>query len=281
MKMFMITLIFTLLTFSPSWAASNDKARNHDTFPIKVNINNTDFLATVYVPSETSIRAMLIISPTIDGVTLLEKTNAAYFSKRGYVVIVPELFDSELTKEKPNAEKLNADFYTPVVSTIHFINLVDQRLKLPENLPIFALGASQGGIVTLLISAYIPKVRASWFAVAGGDLPYIYAHSQVEQLVKFRANHMRHLGIKDKNEYESYLRLYLKNDPTISCKDIKIPFHQTISLKDFSVPTKTQELLVDECPPHDVTRYNLNHVNGAITTVKERKSIYEFFESFI
>lgn len=74
---------------------------------------------------------------------------------------------------------------------------------------------------------------------------------------------------------------YLHNDPALSCKDIKVPFHQTIALRDTGVPTVTQELLARECPPHSIIRYNYNHEAGTMTTVLMRKKIYEFFESLI
>lgn len=277
----MITLIFTLLSISPTWSDEEEKSRSHDEFPIQLKIENTDYKATVYVPKKTSIKAMLILTPSIDGVTVMETSNAAYFSKRGYVVIVPELFFTEMMKHEPDTEKINSDYYKPVVSTINFINHVDQKLKLNPNLPIFAMGSSQGGIISLLLASYIPRVTAAWVIVAGGDLPYIYAYSDVAQLVKLRINHMRFLKITSHKEYEAYLRMYLKNDPTISCKDIKVPFHQTIATRDTSVPTRTQELLVDECPPHSVSRHSLNHTSGALTALKDRQEILEYFNDFI
>lgn len=281
MKLFMITLIFTLLSISPVRSDEDDKGRSHETFPIQLKIDATEYKATVYVPKNTSIKAMLILTPSIEGVTAMETSNAAYFSKRGYVVIVPESFLNEMMKHEPDTEKINADYYKPVVSTIGFINHVDYKLKLSPNLPVFALGSSQGGIISMLLTSHIPRITGAWAIVAGGDLPYIYAHSDVSQLVKFRINHMKFLKIRDNDDYEAYLRLYLKNDPAISCKDIRVPFHQTIATRDTSVPTKTQELLVKECPPHSVSRHPLNHTSGALTAIRDRQEIIAYFDDLI
>lgn len=279
----MISLIFTLLSQTPAWAfeTSASKNNNYKVYDLKTEVNSSIYWASVYEPTQLKIKSLLIISPTINGVTSIEQSNAQYFSKRGYLVLVVEQFATQLNNPNPDMEKLNADYYRPALSAISFINAITQKLNLPETLPVFALGASQGGIYTIIITAHVPRIKASWSAVGGGDLPYIYAHSDVEALKKFRQNHMRILGIKSKNEYEDYLRIYLKNDPIISCKEIKVPFHQTIALRDTSVPTSTQELLVDECPPHDVSRKNMNHAAGAVTTVIERKEIMEYFDSFI
>lgn len=276
----MFTFIFTLTFISPSWAV-DEESKSYETFPIELNIESTKYLAKVYVPVKIKIKAILIISPVINGVTALETSNAMYFSNRGYLVITTDLFKSELISPTPDVEKMNSDYYKPVISSLGFINHVEQKLNLDPNLPIFAMGSSQGGIFTILLTAYIPRIKAAWFTVAGGNLPYIYAQSEVKQIVKFRTIHMKNLGITSKYEYENYLRNNLKNDPSISCKEITVPFHQTIALRDKSVPTRTQELLVDECPPHSVSRLNVEHTAGAVTIINDRRKIIAFFDKFI
>nr|BDT27646.1 hypothetical protein BHI3_11120 [Bacteriovorax sp. HI3] len=286
MKTVLVTIFCSLFTFMPPALAIPPEsqtfdARHYETFEIKTKIEAYEYEAIVYKPKDIPIKAMLVIYPTIGGVNSIEGSNAQYFSKRGYVVIVPYLFETELNKPNPDMDKLDSDYYRPVVSVISFINYVDFKLNLPSTLPVFALGASQGGITSILITAYVPRIKAAWFAVAGGDLPYIYAHSTVLQIRDFRERHMRTLGMSDVNQYETYLRGYLKNDPSLSCKDIKVPFHQVIALKDTGVPTVTQELLARECPSHTIDRYKLGHEAGTLTTVLMRKKIFEYFESFI
>lgn len=283
MKMFMISLIFTFFFQTPVRATEDSvpKSNQYKIYDLKTEVNSSVYNAKIYEPTQLKIKSLLLIFPTINGVTSIEESNAQYFSKRGYLAIVVEQFPTQLNNPNPDMEKLNADYFRPALAAISFINTITLKLKLAESLPVFALGASQGGIYTLIVTAHVPRIKAAWSAVIGGDLPYIYAHSDVEQIEKFRKNHMRILGLTSENAYENYLRIYLKNDPTISCKEIKVPFHQTIALRDTSVPTSTQELLVDECPPHDVSRKNMNHAAGALTTVTERKEIMEYFDLFI
>lgn len=279
MKLFIILFIFHLFSFTPSMA--RDKGRDYEVFQIETQSDSVKYKADVYRPLSRRIKYMLIISPTIDGITSLEVSNAQYFSKRGYVVIIPHPYQTQLSRPRPDVEKLNSDFYSPAISAIALINAVDHKLNLPQTTPIFTLGASQGGISSLIITATVPRVKALWFAVGGANLPYIFAHSEVEQLVKFRNNHMRILGMSNPKKYEEYLRIYLLNDPAIICKDITVPFHQTIATRDLSVPTITQELLVKECPQHSVSRKNVNHVSGSLSTVLDRQEIMEFFENSI
>lgn len=288
MKLFMMTLIFTLFSFSPlpSWGdepstEANNEPKNYKVFQIYTEVNSIKYRADVYQPLQLKIKYMLVISPTIKGVTVIEESNAQYFSNRGYVVIIPYPYPTEMNNPNPNVEKLNTDFYQPTISAKSLINAVDLKLNLPPSTPIFTLGASQGAFSTIIITANNPRVKAAWFAVGGGDLPYIYAYSDVEQLIKFRVNHMKKLGMTRPSQYEQYLRLHLTNDTTIACKDITVPFHQTIATRDTAVPTITQELLADECPSHSVSRRNYNHSSGTLSTVLDRQEIMDFFESAI
>jgi dienelactone hydrolase len=280
MKMMILNILFILLTPSQAFSAE-EKIRSYNTYEVKTQVEKNSYEAMVYEPKNKKIKAILIISPTISNVDSIEGANAQYFAKRGYLVLVPYPFMTELNSPNPDMDILDSDYYRPVVSAISFINLVDAKFKLPLNLPVFALGASQGGIMTVLIAAYIPRVKAAWIAVAGGDLPHIYAYSDVPAIVKFRIGHMKTLGISEALAYEIYLRSYLKNDPALSCKKIGIPLHQIIATRDTSVPTVTQEYLARECPAHSILRLKLSHSAGALTTVIMREKILDFFESTI
>lgn len=224
---------------------------------------------------------MLILTPTITGVSVLEKINADYFAKSGFLVIIPLPFTSEVSSEKPDIKKLDADFFKPVYAAERFITLAEETFNLSVNLPVFAMGASQGGIRTLIIASHVNRITASWFATAGGDFPSIYANSKVEKIADFRNKHMNALGITDNAHYEKYLRDHLNNDPTTSCAQIKTPFVQTMTLKDDKVPTPNQKLLADYCPSHTVLTLNTNHIAGSLSTVKWRYKIKIFFKTLI
>ncbi len=275
-----VSIILFCFLFTSFSIPTEPEKKDYDTYEIKTRVENYEYEAIVYKP-KANIKAILVISPTIGGYDSVEGSNAQYFSNRGYLVIVTYPFLTELNQPHPDMNKLDSDYYRPVVSVISFINLVDFKFRLPPNLPVFALGASQGGITTVLLVSHIPRIKAAWMAVGGGDLPHIYARSTIVPIKEFRERHMKTLGMVNVDVYETYLRGYLKNDPAVSCKEIKVPFHQTIALKDTVVPTASQELLARECPPHEITRYNLGHEAGTLTTVLQRKKIMEFFEDAI
>lgn len=279
MKMMFLTILFILLTPNQQTSAAEIKSRYYDTYEVKTIVEQYDYEAIVYEPKLQKIKAILVISPTIGNYDSIEGANAQFFAKNGYAVIVPYPIPTELQKPMPDMNRLDSDYYRPIVSAISFINLIGSKLNLPESTPVFALGGSQGGITSVLLASHIPRIKAAWVAAAGGDLPHIYARSDVSAIVKFRTNHMRTLGMSDPGEYERFLRGWLHNDPAISCKEMKAAFHQTIALKDTSVPTVTQELLAKECPRHQILRLNLSHSAGTLTVVTMREKIKEFFEA--
>ncbi|MBC7711829.1 MAG: hypothetical protein H7177_00720 [Rhizobacter sp.] len=278
MKAMIISILFILLAPSQQ-SFAEEKSRYYETYKVTTLIPPYKYEAMIYEPKIEKIKAILIISHTLSASDSIEGADAQYFSKNGFVVIVPFLFETELNKLFPDTEKLDADFLRPIASVNNFIDIAETKLKLRPNLPIFAMGASQGAITTITLTASITRIRAAWSAVGGGDLPHIFARSDVSTLVKFRNNHMSILQINNLDEYENYLRDHLTNDPTIFCKDIKVPFHQTIATHDTAVPTRTQELLAKECPPHEIQRLNLSHTGGSMTVVRDQEKIKEFFEA--
>ena len=275
-----ISILFILLTPSqPTFA--EEYFNDFKAIEVKTQIAQYEYKAIIYEPLKEKIKAILIISHSLSDKNSIEEANAKYFSKHGFAVITPLLFLTEIDKLLPDTERLDSDFLRPIKSVKNFIEIAELKLDLKKDLPIFALGASQGGITTLILTANNSRIKAAWQAVAGGDLPYIYSHSDVDKLIKFRKNHMLTLGITSVYEYENYLRANLKNDPLVECKGIKVPFHQVIALKDSSVPTVTQEMLVKECPKHYVERFYLSHIGGSMSTITMREKFREFFESFI
>lgn len=276
----LITILF--ITVAQTYAADSvtaiDSKRQYDIYQMKTEVPEGNFEATVYLPVKKNIKAMLILTPTIAGVSILEKSNAQYFVKEGYLVIIPLPYKSEVDSEKPDIAKLDAEFYKPAFAAESFIKTAEEKFKLPTNLPVFAMGASQGGIRTLIIASYSSRITASWFATAGGDFPSIYARSVVEKIASFRIKHMKVLGITDPKEYEAYLRTHLTHDPTTACADIKTPFVQTMTLRDDKVPTENQKMLLTSCPKHKVLTLNTGHIAGSISTVNWRHKIKNFFE---
>ncbi len=280
----MKTLIIISVTFFFSYsiyASDSDPSGNYKSYNVKSTLDETEYSGKVFKPLNTSTKFILLIPPNIAGLTSLEYTMGSYFASNGYLVLMTNEFKSELSSQSPDTQKADSDFLKLATGPLHLLSIVEKTFDLPKDLPVFLLGASQGAIASIMIASEFPRARAMWFTVGGGDLPKIYSTSLVPQVVQFRINHKRVLGIKGNSDYEAYLRANLKNDPGIACKNISMPFHQTIALYDDMVPTQTQEYLVDNCPPHQIKRVRTDHIFGANTLIGDREEIKDFFESSI
>ncbi len=264
--------IFTLFSISQVWSQT--------IFNIEAKSGDETYKGIVYKP-EKSIKAVMLISATIGGVDALEEKNADYFSKHGYLVIIICPFKTEIYNPRPQTTQLDADYFKPVIAATVLVEAVDIKLKLKPTLPLFAIGASQGGIYTIVQASHFPRIRGSWIAVAGGDLPHIYSQSVIKPVAEFRKNHMRELKIDGVLHYEFYLQQNLKNDPLVSCQQLRSPVMQVIAKHDDVVPTESQERLATECPPHDVMRINMNHGSGTLTLYVLRAKIKEYFDALI
>ena len=272
----LITLFFLAITIQAQ--AFTFKVEN-----IKARVNYYDEVFTtegkLYIPQKSHIQGLIYLFPTINGPSALEKTTARYFVRRGFAVIIPDPVGLELNIKDPDVGQLDRDYFKPSASAMKLISAADQKLQ--KELPVFSLGASQGGIRALGLAAESSRIKGAWFAVAGGNFPYVYATSKVEKITTLRQNHMAKLGMTDPIDYELYLRENLKNDPLYSCEKIKVPFVQVIALKDDKVPTSTQFELKAACPLHKVIKVDGGHLQGVSAIYFHRKNILEFFRDQI
>lgn len=282
------SLIFSILFLSSASAGTfgaPEKKRHYDAYLLKTSLKGEEIHglieAKVYRPTKAEIKAILILTPTIAGVSPIETLNAQYFVKAGYLVIMPLPYISEIDSEKPDVKLLEQEFNKPALAAEQFLNEVENQFQLEKTLPVFALGASQGGFRTFGIATSLSRITASWFATAGGDFASIYAHSSVKKIAAFRSRHMRAVGLTSIDDYENYLRVNLVSDPVHSCNKITTPFVQVIALKDDKVPTKNQELLAKACPAHKIIRLNSGHLTASFSTWLWREKVKDFFESNI
>jgi dienelactone hydrolase len=218
----------------------------------------------------------LILFPTIEGESLLERQTAAYFARKGYLVMIPTIEEYKVSFGAQTACAMDLTYRRVQGSAILMAEIMNE-IRPAKNLMI--AGASQGGIRSIMAAAVLPQAQAVWAIVAGGDFPSIYANSEVQAITSFRQQHMRAMNFSNTQEYEEYLRENLKLDPEFSCWKIEANIAMVIATRDDSVPTDNQERLVESCQPQLVRRLNAGHVRGAMDLYLKRITIRKFFES--
>lgn len=219
----------------------------------------------------------LMIFPTIDGESVLESQLARYFSARGFYVAIVSIEEVKGEFDHLTACRMDG-MYRRIQDTSLIVH--DMLNKVNPDGRFFTLGASQGGIRSLIAAEVIPNLSAVWANVPGGDFPSIYAESTVDDIASFREQHMQALDIDDTNVYEGYLREHLILDPLDSCANFEAPLSLVIATEDSSVPTYNQLLLLKSCPEAQYRKIDSGHFIGVINLFFNRREVRHFFEAY-
>ncbi len=252
---------------------------------IELGAETIKFSIDFYEPTKKALNALVILSPTINGEGFVEKSTAKFLVKNGFHVIVSEFRNLnnlnpvyDYSKEDEVIRAYEKGFFRPIAGA----RLTLDYLKKDYNFDkVFAVGGSQGGIRSTILLGSIAEIRAAWVNVAGGDFPSLYAYSEVKQLVKDRAVHMKALNLTDKKDYEAYMRSRLKNDPMSACKKRKADLRMLISLNDDSVPTSNQLKLWKACGKPEKREIKGGHVAGVLKLLTEKKKMLSFLKSYL
>lgn len=252
---------------------------------VELGLDEIKFSIDFYEPKTKILNALIILSPTINGEGFVEKSTAKFLVKNGFHVIVSEFRNLnnlnpiyDYTKEDEVIRAYEKGFFRPIAGVRLTLNYLREEYKFDK---VFAVGGSQGGIRSISLLGSIPEIRAAWTNVAGGDFPSLYAYSEVKQLVKDRAVHMKALGLTKKSDYEAYMRSKLKNDPMRACLKRKADLRMLISLSDTSVPTSNQLKLWRACGSPEKREIKGGHVSGVLKLISERKKMLKFFKSYL
>lgn len=265
-------------SFESSTFEKDKSRRSHNRYAVKKTIFEGTMelqLDYLFFQAKRKRKEMLVVLiPTISGVSALERSVARYFSNRGMDVIVPVAFETEIIFDENTVKYMDRGFLRPVAQT----KLMVEELRAKTNYKkTFVLGASQGGIRTSMLLGYDLGFDKAYTFVAGGDFPKLYAETTVKSLIEFRKNHMSALGLTDVADYEKYLRDNLSFDPKVSCSNRKAKMRMLVATKDTSVPTSTQYSLWKACGEPDLIEVKGGHVKGVLKMYSKRKEVLKYF----
>lgn len=231
-----------------------------------------------YKTKQSKANTLIVLTPSIAGVSIIEKNVASFFAKRGFDVVVPISYETPITFGEITTKQMDRGLVRQLIQMDFFISLSAHYKAY------FAIGASQGGIRSTSLVANNKIFKKAYLYVPGGNLPLIYAQTEVESLIEFRKNHMRALNINDKDSYEQYLKSNLKFDTLMSCKEIDTPLYFFLANRDKSVPTHSQYELYEECSKYTHTQkksLNVGHVICVSKLLLDKRIILRDMQSFL
>lgn len=218
---------------------------------------------------------LVVVFPTIIGVSFIETEVAKMFVERGFDVMIPvslkfdySYFDDHTVKSIDN------ESFRPIAQ-FRFIHLEFQ--KRFDYQKTFIVGASLGGIRATSLLGRDFGIEKAYTFVAGGDFPEIYSKTKVYPLTRMRQKHMRALGLTDVEEYKQYLQDNLIHDPLHTCFKRKAHLKMVIATQDVDVPTQTQLKLWQACgkPPRRFV-YG-GHMHGVFMLYLWKEDVLNFF----
>jgi hypothetical protein len=236
-----------------------------------------------YYPKELKYPNLIVLTPNIDGVTVLETGLASYLVKKGFPVAVPLERSEKTVFDEGTAFRMERKVRRAMAGTFHLIDFLKKDFPRINTDSMGVTGASLGGIRSSILYGLDRRFKAAFIAVAGADMPLLYEVTELESLVEFRTRHMEALGLKDIKEYGSYLKDYLFLEPNIIINNPQLEnVAMIISDNDEVVPTVNQWRLfsrIKEQGVHPKTYITQKgHLLAALELLFRRSQILKWFQ---
>jgi|GEM_PF-985728 len=174
-----------------------------------------DVTITYYRNKGAGPRPLILCLPIMDGKNKVAKIFANYLASKGYHAAI-------VHKQKDMYKQLTADNYKTLLNlgleqiVYNHMQAIDWLEDQPEidRDRIGVAGVSMGSIKALLLSAYDPRIKATFAALTGGDLPYILSRSDDGGVTRTRQAILANTGLS-LAELREDLRQRITHDPML------------------------------------------------------------------
>lgn len=236
-----------------------------------------------YYPKDLTHSNLIVLTPNIEGVTILETEMAKYLVNKGFPVVVPIERAQNIVFDQGTAFRMERHIRRAMAGTFHIIEALKSRFPLINTQSMGVAGSSLGGIRSSILYGLDERFKAAFISVAGADIPLLYEVTQLESLVSFRDKHMEYLGLRDVSDYSAYLRKFLFLEPNIIINNPHLEnVAMIISDNDEVVPTVNQWRLfsrIKEQGVHPKTYITKRgHLLAALELLFRRNRVLEWFQ---
>lgn len=205
------------------------------TMPAAASRTNRMLELDFYRPYGTNRFPVIVVLPIIGGGYPLERFFCSYFARRGMAAVLVRR--DRLKRTLDDLGEINNTLQHAAIDARQAIDWIETRPELDAS-RIGVFGISMGGIRAAFLTPLDSRIRAACIGLAGGDLPYIIAHSREGGIVRRRTPYLEKCGLS-KVEFEQKLRTCLACDPLAVAPFID-PSKVLLVLATFdaAVPTK-------------------------------------------
>lgn len=154
---------------------------------------------------------VVMVLPMSGGGYSIERHFASYFANRGYAAVI--VHRDKIPKEQQMIEILNPMIHRMVLDHKRVIDWLETLPDVDaQRTGIF--GISMGGIKGAMLAPLESRIRAAIIGLAGGDLPYILAHSTEPGIERRRDAFLKERGLTPEQAEEA-LRKMITRDPLV------------------------------------------------------------------
>lgn len=216
------------------------------TFMPHVNVLKKPHKVTItyYRSKEIEPRPLVLCLPIMDGKNKVAKIFASNLANRGYHTAI-------VHKQKDMYKQLNAQNYRELVNLgleqiiynhMQALDWFETQPEIDAN-KIGVMGVSMGSIKALLVSAYDQRIKGTFAALTGGDLPYILSYSDDGGVTRTRKAIIEATGLS-LEELQTDLAKLITHDPLLLAPYIdKTRVMLVLASEDTTVPFEKGEEL--------------------------------------
>jgi dienelactone hydrolase len=214
--------------------------------------------------SKTPVPVMLII-PTIEGVTVLEPRMASRFCSAKIASVIADVNDPQQPTDLPSWGTEDKNNRRAIISIRTVLDYVERSPAFDPS-KIGLMGLSLGGITTSMLAGLEPdRLKALVIAVGGSNLPYILSRSESEKVFTLRESRMKKLGWTDPTQYEDMLRQTVRYDPYYFSSRVRTDrVMMVMAQRDKSVPYLVQQEQYDIFGQPESMLFRGGHVTSLV-----------------
>lgn len=192
-------------------------------------------------PEKVAKTPLVMIIPTIEGTTPLEKTLAHQFCKAGVSVALTDVNDNSHPKQLPGWNHENKVLRKSIITLRTVLDWVKRDSRFDQK-RISLYGQSLGGVTaSLLAGIESRRFNSIIVAVGAGNMPGVMTHSIYFRIALLKYRRMLHLRMTKLSEYEQALRDNIRYDPLFFSKHVdKKKTYFVMASEDLSVPFRYQ-----------------------------------------
>jgi dienelactone hydrolase len=197
-------------------------------------------------PGGNQRHPLIIVVPTIEGVTPLEERIVSTLCEAGMASIIADVNDRNEPKDYPSWGHEDRVFRGAILKLRTLLDFAESDGRFDRD-RLGIVGLSLGGITAALLAGVEPeRLRATVVAVGAGNIPHVMSLSDNSHIVDLKRNRMRAAGLSTLEAYENQLRTSIAFDPIyFASRADRNRVLMVMAERDAKVPTVDQKQLFE------------------------------------